>query len=305
MASLKNVEVTLASAVATSGTFTVTYPTGTDAAWFISAPQHTLQALGATFTSPADFGITTWGADTATITWRASSTLPAGTVVRVQLNIPGPETYRKNPPLLADNVRPMFPLRVFLGTPITADADGIATVQTAAGAGDFTLDGAQVASGVATLDVARNVTLTGATTDHSAVTFTVTGTDVDGNAVVETMAGPNNNTTAGVKAFKTVTQVAVDGAIATNGVSVGFGDVLGLPFRIGATTDVIGQLLDGANASAGTIVAGLSPVTVSTATTADVRGTYDPNAACNGTRAFELFVLASDPDDDGNPQYTG
>jgi hypothetical protein len=60
-----------------------------------------------------------------------------------------------------------------------------------------------------------------------------------------------------------------------------------------------------ASASAGTFVAGLSVNTISTATTADVRGTYDPSAACDGSKAFELLVNLSDPTFKGVPQYDG
>ena len=59
--------------------------------------------------------------------------------------------------------------------------------------------------------------------------------------------------------------------------------------------------------TAGTFVAGLAVNTASTATTADVRGTLDPNSACNGARRFKLIM---DPPRDsylflGNSQYAG
>jgi hypothetical protein len=52
-------------------------------------------------------------------------------------------------------------------------------------------------------------------------------------------------------------------------------------------------------------VAGLATGTVSTATTADVRGTYDPNVACDGSKGFKLIVALQDPQFLGNPQYDG
>ena len=57
----KTVTQILASAVATSGTFTVTYPSGTNAAWFQKGVGHQIAALGKTFSSPEDFGITAFG----------------------------------------------------------------------------------------------------------------------------------------------------------------------------------------------------------------------------------------------------
>jgi len=87
--------------------------------------------------------------------------------------------------------------------------------------------------------------------------------------------------------------------------TIGFGDVLGLPVFLPSAAFINAELQDGVAASAGTVVAGLSPATVSTATTADVRGTYDPNAACDGSKVFELLVNLSDPTHRGNPQYDG
>lgn len=46
----------------------------------------------------------------------------------------------------------------------------------------------------------------------------------------------------------------------------------------------------------GTLVAGLTKDTKSTATTADVLGTYDPVAACDGTKNFMLSVSVPDPE---------
>jgi hypothetical protein len=43
----------------------------------------------------------------------------------------------------------------------------------------------------------------------------------------------------------------------------------------------------------------------STATTGDVRGTYDPNAAADGARVFELVVALMEPGDLGMPQFAG
>lgn len=55
----------------------------------------------------------------------------------------------------------------------------------------------------------------------------------------------------------------------------------------------------------GTWAYGLSENTASTATTADVRGTFKPVDACDGAVGYELIVLAPDPQLIGNPQYAG
>lgn len=96
-----------------------------------------------------------------------------------------------------------------------ASANSIALLQTTAGAGNFTLDGALVSGGVATIPVASQVTLTSAG-NISGVNFTITGTDTRGQTVTEVLAGPNANTVTSVYTYATVTSIAVNGAVGTN-----------------------------------------------------------------------------------------
>ena len=103
-----------------------------------------------------------------------------------------------------------------------ADADGVCQSQTPGGAGDLTINGALATGGVATMDVARHVSITSAGND-SGRTFTVTGTDRYGNTITEAITGPNATTVTGTKNFKTVTQVAIDDA-AAGAITVGSAD---------------------------------------------------------------------------------
>lgn len=176
-----------------------------------------------------------------------------------------------------------LPYYVSLGTPAVADADGIATAQAVAGAGNLTLDGAVASGGVATLTPARNVTILSAG-DDSGITFTVTGTDFFGETLVETITGANAGTASGAKAFATVTQIAASGAAAGN-VSAGFGDVLGLPRRI-SSKNMVSVKFDGA-ADAATVVAGVD--TTATATTGDTRGTIDIAGTLNGSKEVSVI----------------
>jgi len=297
----------LASAVATSGTFTTGYPSGGRIGDYRSGKAHKLIVGQKEYSSPNDFGVAYTSATVITITWRAANTLPAGSAFRLQLDRGGGafvDGRQDRGPPGVNNASYAGVVRVNLGAPITADVDGVAAVQLLGSATDFVLDGAQVVDGVAILDVPRNITLTVATTDHSGKTITVYGTDEYGEELIESRAGPNNNTVALAKAFKTVTRVASSAAIATNGISVGFGDVLGLPVHAPATA-ILKEVQDGAAAVAGTLVAGLAVNTKSTATTADVRGTYDPNAACDGAKVFELDLVLADPTFLGVSQYAG
>lgn len=242
---------------------------------------------------PRDFTIA-FTAATATITWKASSTIPAGTVVKLGMGVTGYDPVQKND---------CGVYTINLGSPIAASATGVTTAQTKTGAGDLTIDGTRAVNGVAVLDVPRNFTLTVATTNQSGVTFTVYGTDVFGNPMIESLAGPNNNTVSGKKAFKTITRVAASAAVSTNGVSVGFGDVLGLPVFLPAAGYIVKELEDGAAPTAGTTVAG--SVVAPSATSADPRGTYDPNSACDGAKTFELIVALPDSRNQGGAIYNG
>lgn len=105
-----------------------------------------------------------------------------------------------------------------------AVSNGIALSQTPGAAGNLTLNGSLVTSGVATMDVARRVLISTAGAD-AARTFTITGTDRYGNVQVEAITGiPTGTTGATQRDFKTVTKIAVDAATAgaitagTNGV---------------------------------------------------------------------------------------
>lgn len=302
---LKTIAFTLTADVATAGTFTIGYPTGYSRSDFFGGvnPKIRMTDGGMTLGSPNDFAITTYGASSMTVTYRGATTLKTGWRGFLEMQIPGPDNWLNPAPI--DKVWEMRARRINLGNPIAASTTGVTTAQLLAAAGNLVLDGASVVDGVAVLDVPRNFTLTVATTNQSGITFTVTGADVYGNALVETLAGPNANTVAGKKAFKTITKVAASAPIATNGVSVGFGDVLGLPVFLPNAVFILKELEDGASATAGTTVAGLSPATKSTATTADVRGTYDPSSAADGSKVFELVVELSDPFHKGNPQFAG
>lgn len=158
------------------------------------------------------------------------------------------------------------------------------------------VNGARASGGVATLDVPpRNVVAAWT----NSVVLTVTGTDAYGNVVFEKSASCTSFT--GKKAFKTVTKVEASDDV-TN-LTVDFGDVLGLPLFLPGTGNVVKELEDGAPATAGPLVAGATATP--TATTGDVRGTYDPNSACNGSKAFALIVMLTDPQDTGRAQYAG
>lgn len=176
-----------------------------------------------------------------------------------------------------------FLSRLDLGTPDALDADGFAKTQSPSGAGNLTLNGDL--AGVA--DVPRNIVITSAADDRTK-TFTVYGTDVYGVSLAETITGSNGSTAAGKKAFKTVSRIAVSAAT-TGAITVGTGDVLGLPIRVASADRIVNASYDGAIEAIAAFVAAVDAT--ATATTGDVRGTVDMTSVLNN-KAVVVTVIA-------------
>lgn len=293
------VSSTLGSDLADNGTTTFTLPTGYNESMIALGGHKLVVKNGATYTNDAEFNVSVAGA-TVTLTNRTEATIGSGSVLYLELKLRGQQN---------QEVRPTFKgkvgntqlVTVNLGAPDASDDDGICASASITSAAGGTIGGAYASSGVATLDVPRNIIITSAGND-SAKTFTITGTDEYGKTVRENITGANAGIANGKKAFKTVTVVAIDSNSAST-VKVGTGDVLGLPFFLPSAGYIVKELEDGAAATAGTTVAGVQ--TEPTATTGDVRGTYDPNSACNADKNFSLIIAVQGEIHTGATQYSG
>jgi len=176
---------------------------------------------------------------------------------------------------------------VKLGSVDTLDADGIVVGGTATAAKTYTATGALVTGGVATFDVPRCVRIT-STGNEAGLTFTITGTDEYGEAMTQEITGPNAGTADSLKAFKTVSSVAVSGAVAsTTGVAIGTCDKIGLPYKVATKGCLVGLALDGGQVALTPVVA---DTTAATATTGDVRGTISCTTAANGTIEWTVLI---------------
>lgn len=419
-------QTTLGSAVATSGTITLSYPANTSAGSF-AAYGHKLwvDKLQKLLSSPSDFTVS-FGTSDITVTYLGSTTIPADARVNAQLNIEGVDNGEIATDLEESEVKHSALgnlINVNLGSPDVADANGIVESQDLTSAGVFSVNTTAAAAIAAaalagTLDAPRNIVAAWTTT----AVLTVTGTDEYGNTIVESSASGTSFT--GKKAFKTVTDVST--SVNITSLTVGTGDVLGLPLFVGNASKVLQELKDGSllarkpgkvyimdhhleaavddgtalelnspvagnisklsvvtrgtittggavtvevattavdglsvvvadgaaagdldtdtptaghastvvavgdridiipaagfNASAdlfyileidvtpagqldGTFVAGVS--SAATATTGDVRGTYDPSAACNGSDAYNLLIATEEPKYLGVAQFAG
>lgn len=184
-----------------------------------------------------------------------------------------------------------LPSLISLGAPDTADADGICASQNLTALGVASVDtdaaGAIAAAALAgVLDVPRNIV---AAWTGTAV-LTVTGTDLYDNTVVESSA--SGTSFAGKKALKTVTDFSVSGDV--TGLTIGTGNVLGLPFRVNGLYNCLAFYADNTEELASaTLVAAVT--VAATATTGDVRGTITPNTIPNGSVEFRLWAAIDDP----------
>ncbi len=210
---------------------------------------------------------------------------------------PGP-LVTGNPSPMSIGVGPMGRIYVFDVVPLVKQAAGLAAITLLGAAGYFTLAaGTGVTASVDAygvtryvLDTPRTVSLTVATTDQSAVNITVSGYDAYGQVMTQTLAAPNATTVNTTKAFKSVVSVYSDAAIATNGVSVGYGDTLGLPVRVTNKGYVARVGWDNTLAeNAGTFT--VADTATATALTGDVRGTYLPSSATDGSKRLVIGIL--------------
>lgn len=296
------VKVVTGGAIATNGTFTVNYPAGKTLADYENAVGHYFLALGAKYTQPDDFTIA-FNAGSATITYKGATTIPAGIDIYVQLEEVGTSKTLAGfvndgkTKVAINGLRKLDSFQIDLGAPATADADGVSASQalTAASTTGAAFDGAIGA----TLDMPRG--LVAAWTNTAVLTFE--GLDAYGQKVVEKSASGTSFT--GKKAFAKVTKITTSADV--TGLTVGTAaGVIGLPVYLPTAGYVNAELQDGATVgSAGTFAAGLAVNTPATATNADIRGTYTPNAAPDGAKSLSIVVNLPDPTFLGNPQYAG
>lgn len=204
-----------------------------------------------------------------------------------------------------DSIRgiPLDPVTfIDLGAPVALDADAFVVAATGAELPNATsitykfpgtaspIDGAESDGVIAT---PRNVT---AAATHAtavlAMTLLVTGKDENGIVLSEELAiaaGGTSQTAAGKKAFKELTSIKITAAgdATTNTLNMGFGDVLGLPFQLTQKNAGI-ALMDGVPQTTGTLLVG--DTAAASVTTGDVRGTYAPATATNGTRTYAVWM---------------
>ena len=211
------------------------------------------------------------------------------------------------PSLMEKGVGPMGRIYVWDVVPLTLQTAGLAASQSPSGATNLTLAAGTGVTAITNdpsgviryvLDTPRVVTLTSTTaTTNATVTYTITGYDQYGQKVTETVTGPAGSSTVNsVKTYKSVISIA-QSATSTS-ISAGYGDILGLPYRLLSRDYVIGSNFNATAValSAYTVADTTSPAT---ATTGDVRGRITLPSAADGTKrlvvALALPGIAAGP----------
>ena len=299
--------------VANGGTITVSYPTGFTRGDFVIGARHRLSVLGKVFNCPENITVSL-GNTTATITYNGTTTIPAGTRFTVELDRAGGANSLTTPRNAIDTYIPagrdtfMIPVMdsiVNLGTPTTAAATAVCAAQAISGTNVAALiNGTKASGGVAALGAptGRNVNVVSANAGDTTQVVTVTGVDMYGQTMREAITLNGTTTVQGKKAFASVTAVSVS-ATMTGNLSVGDGTIIGLPVYLPNATWILRETQDGATATAGTVVAGAGITVPSTSTSADVRGTYTPNSAPDGSRSYALLIALPEPNFYGQPQF--
>jgi hypothetical protein len=196
-------------------------------------------------------------------------------------------------------VGPLGRIYVWDVIPQTLNTAAIAASQTPAAAGALTLTaGASTKSVVRSdgttviqLDCARAVSVTLAASGTPRA-YTVSGYDYYGQPMTEQITSVANATTPGKKAFYQIVSVVGAGGGSGQALTVGTTDVIGLPIRVVDAGYVAS--VGWANTlarDAGTFAAAVT--TAATATTGDVRGTYVPSTATNGSSRIIMSIACN------------
>lgn len=187
-----------------------------------------------------------------------------------------------------DELEPMAAIAIeeFID-PIAADPNGLVLSQ-ASVAAPVVLTGAALDGllGGTTFDPPRNVTVStaGVTAADAPATMNVTGTDINDAPLTEVVTVAQTATiAAGVKAFKTFTQIDFPAADGTDALlEVGIGEVFGLAKPIKSRAGLAALSLE---IEAGVVVA---TGTVVDAATADPNGTYEPAVVADAANDYAV-----------------
>ena len=253
--------------------------TGTSSAPLLALDMNVIATVTMTIASPCVVSLTAHGLPVGTpVVFTTSGTLPTG--------ITSGTTYY----VIAAGLT----LNAFQ---VSATLNGAAVNTSGSQSGTQTLTSAQLSwgtpfgIGTATLwnpatAISRNMVATSVGNDSTG-TLKVSGYDMYGQAMSETITLSNASTAAGKKAFKYITSAVPGGTLSGSNLSLGTGDVYGLPVRADYVHDVE-VWYNNTLATTETFVAA-DQTNPATSTTGDVRGTTAPGAS-NGSKRVAIFI---------------
>jgi hypothetical protein len=204
------------------------------------------------------------------------------------------DAYLGDPAPMDLGVGPLGRVYIWDCIPQALQTANIAASQTASAAGAVVLTAGTSAktvinaSGVSViqLNTPRALQINTSTTARS---ITISGYDYFGQAMTETITVATAGTAkSGKKAFYQVASATISGS--ATAVTIGTTDILGLPVRAIDAGYVVKVGWNNTLAQdAGTFVAA-DMTTPATATTGDVRGTYTPSSASDGTKRLVMTI---------------
>ena len=291
----------LGANVAPAGTFTATLPTNIDTGRVAGAVGHMLEMNQASLAWPNQFSTSLGGSNgVVTITNKTASTWLAGQSFILQMNqlgdagglapargVQGPVFSKYSGMLCYANA-----IIVNLGSPATKSTTAILATSAA-----FETAITNPLTSVITVPGGSNgraLQVTSSSASDTTQTILVAGTDFLGVAMDQLFTLNGTAVISGTKAFSTVTSITAS-ATTVGTISVGTLDVFGLPSPLEMSGLIFQDLTDGAKSGTqGTYVT--ADVTAGGATniTGDVRGTFAPNTASNGTHYYHIIMFAPD-----------
>ena len=279
-----------------NGSLTIPYPEGKNEGHFFSAVNHTISAGATFFRAPRDFVVITLP-DRIQILWRIAQTVPAGTIINLQLEEPCGEFYRDMRMGIA--VPGLVESRTYLinlSAPKLAYSDYYVAATNVPDPRSLPLLNNSVVT-------PRNVVIH-STADNTHCEFTIEGEDLYGRPMIEILNGPVVGQTVGNKAFARVNKISTSQQCKGE-ISVGIGNKVGLPVFLPGPGYVTSEIINGLRIYGGTITSGEKGYPGPR--TGDVRGTYSPpeNFPLNGKNTIHLLVSLTNPSNIGLPDYAG
>lgn len=202
-----------------------------------------------------------------------------------------------DPSPMSTGVGPLGRVYVWDTIPQTLQTANVAASQAPAAAGALTLTAGTSAKSVVRsdgttviqLDVPRALQVNSSTTARA---FTINGWDYYGQPMSEVITVATAGTAvSGKKAWFQISSVTIAGS--ATAVTVGTTDILGLPIRaIDAGYIVHPGWANTITDDAGTFVAA-DTTNPATSTTGDVRGTYKPSSASNGSNRLVMTIAVA------------